>query len=386
MTPLFRRRPTNLDPRRRFYDRPIPWASRAPFVLLLPLAGFALWWSGHHPAFADAWAATGYPLVSHAYGWSTGWIPFSVAEWLLVLGALWWLALAARAIRRVRVGSRRARDVVAHAVVNGLATAGLLLALFAVWGLNYQRTPLRSTAGYAKEPKTAVALRELCEALVERTNVARTEVRSDEETGLMSVDDTPRAALDRAWLGFHRAEQLHPKLFRGRTGAVKSLTVLSVPVDILGWSGLFVPLTGEPTVNPRLPDVVLPFAACHQLAHQAGWAREADASFAGWLACSTHPDADFRYSALLSGLDESMAALYAVDPRGWTALVERLTPSVRDDWRTLRESGTDSPCPRITERTAILADPDREAPRTDRWVDLLVDEFGRSGAPSVARR
>src|SRR5207249_4127597 len=75
----------------------------------------------------------------------------------------------------------------------------------------------------------------------------------------------------------------------------------------LGISGIFCPFTGEPNVNTTLPEPDVPFAACHELAHAHGFAREDEANYVGYVACIRHPDPDFRYSGLLA------ASLYAMN-------------------------------------------------------------------------
>ncbi|HXV77945.1 MAG TPA: DUF3810 family protein, partial [Candidatus Polarisedimenticolaceae bacterium] len=256
-----------------------------------------------------------------------------------------------------------------HGAVNTLATTGLLFALFTSWSINLHRTPLAEVAGLDTRPASDRDLTTLCERLVERANLARAEVHENESDGTMRLNDAPGQALARTWLAFHRAEQLHRPLFRGRVGRVKRLTVLSEPATRLGFGGLYLAVTGEPTVSASLPPAGLPFAACHQLGHQVGWAGEADASFAGWLACTSHPDADFRYAAHLAALDGAMDALLAIDPSAWRPLIERVTPEVRNDWRTLDRIGVG--CPQLDLPTTG---------RPSSWIDLLLAHERREAA------
>ena len=78
------------------------------------------------------------------------------------------------------------------------------------------------------------------------------------------------------------------------------------PVKPLGWADMYTSmgitgfhfaLTGEAAVNPQIPVVSLPFTMCHEMAHRACIASERDANFAAFLACSTHPNVEFQYSA-----------------------------------------------------------------------------------------
>lgn len=85
------------------------------------------------------------------------------------------------------------------------------------------------------------------------------------------------------------------------------------PVKKLGWAdfmtssgttGMHMPITGEAAVNPKTPDVGLPFAMCHEMAHRMCIAQEQDANFAAFLACEANESVDFQYSGYL------MAYLY----------------------------------------------------------------------------
>ena len=60
----------------------------------------------------------------------------------------------------------------------------------------------------------------------------------------------------------------------------------TLPVKKLGWADMYTsmgitgftfPLTGEAAVNPQIPDVVLPFTMCHEMAHRMCIASEQDA-------------------------------------------------------------------------------------------------------------
>ena len=78
----------------------------------------------------------------------------------------------------------------------------------------------------------------------------------------------------------------------------------TAPVKKLAWSGLYgntsgvtVPLTGEAAVNPRVPDIALPFAMCKEMAKRMTIASEDDAMMAAYLACISNESKEFQYSA-----------------------------------------------------------------------------------------
>ena len=95
------------------------------------------------------------------------------------------------------------------------------------------------------------------------------------------------------------------------------------------------PFTGEPQVNATLPDWEIPFTACHEVAHQRGFAREDEANFVGYQACREHPDAEFRYSARFRAGLYVLTALAQADPAAYRRIRSTLTPPLERDLAAL---------------------------------------------------
>lgn len=94
------------------------------------------------------------------------------------------------------------------------------------------------------------------------------------------------------------------------------------PVKRLGWSGLytslgksgvFVPLTGEAAVNPDIPGYGMPFAMAHEMAHRLCIARDSEADFAAFLACTENESVEYQYSGYFMAYRFCAAALESVD-------------------------------------------------------------------------
>ena len=103
------------------------------------------------------------------------------------------------------------------------------------------------------------------------------------------------------------------------------------PVKELGWAdtftsmgitGVTIGMTGEAAVNPQIPDVTIPFTMCHEMAHRMSIVTERDANFAGFLACSYNPDAEFQYSAYFMAYRYCYSSLLNV---GATAAASRVS-------------------------------------------------------------
>ena len=110
-----------------------------------------------------------------------------------------------------------------------------------------------------------------------------------------------------------------------------------MPVKALGWADMFtsmgitgftLSLTGEAAVDPQIPAVSPPFTMCHEMAHRMCIANERDANFAGFLACSVHPDIEFRYSGYFMAYRYCYNALASVNHASASAAAARVKAGV----------------------------------------------------------
>jgi uncharacterized protein DUF3810 len=296
--------------------------------------------AGLAPGVVESVYARGvYRLIRRLHAVFTGWIPFSVAETALDLfvGALFlyaathlrWSALRASWARAGFLGRslRLGRRL--------LVAAGVLYLTFLLaWGLNYRRPPLATLAGLGQAGGTPAELQALSAEMIASANALRVGLLEDEQ-GVLRLPAGRRAALDAAHEGLQRAAA---RLAPLRGPRVRPKPALFSPVlSRLGIAGIFVPYTGEAHVNASLPEVDIPFAASHELAHERGLAREDEANYAASVACRDHPAAEFRYSGALISSTYVQAALASVDRPAAVALEGSRTAATRRDLRAMAE-------------------------------------------------
>ena len=110
-----------------------------------------------------------------------------------------------------------------------------------------------------------------------------------------------------------------------------------LPVKKLGWAdmyssmgitGVTFGITGEAAVNPQIPDVTIPFTMLHEMAHRMCIANERDANFAGFLACSVHPNLEFQYSGYFMAYRYCYNALAGVSHPSAAAAAARVKAGV----------------------------------------------------------
>ncbi len=255
------------------------------------------------PERVEALYTTGiYPLVVRGFSFFSGLVPFSLAELLIAAAALFVIArltwrltsrltwrLTGRFRQQAATGESPPAQTttlrrLAHTAIFALAGAGALYAVFvAVWGLNYARPRLEHRLGL---PIGQIEEPELVRLA---TRVAADTTRLHRLAGLPlhAVSTNPldfgtlSTAIDEAYDALQLPGDPGPR----RLSPVKP-AVFSGLLSRLGISGIFVPFTGEPTVNTGPPDVAVAFTAAHEKAHQRAITHEGEASFAAYLALS----------------------------------------------------------------------------------------------------
>jgi hypothetical protein len=318
-----------------------------------------------------------YPGIAAVLTALTSWTRQVIGEPLVVGAAL---LLSAWLVRRIR-SARGHRWLAAFVTLPGLAAA-LYLLFLVVWGLNYERRPLLETAALEAGRPTDADLERLAADLVHAADVLRTGLREDDR-GVFRLERGLQATLVRVPAGFAEAGRVFPWL-RGPRPAPKVAAASSL-LSRLGISGIYLPFTAEPLVDGEIPDCDVPFAACHETAHAAGFAREEDASYAGSLACRLNPDADFRYSAFLIASAYAVGALSRGDPGAAWRLHDSRGEGTRRDLAALaewsaRHEGRVSRASRRVNDAYLRSQGQRGGIASyGRFVDLLLAERRTSG-------
>jgi hypothetical protein len=323
-----------------------------------------------------------YPLVARSTSFVTGLVPFSVAEVLLGIGLL---LLGVGIVRRIRArGSPRSRVPPTARVARLVAAAaGVVLVFDLLWGFNYDREPVAALLGYDVSRGRTAELAALASGLLAESVHLRGGLPED-GTGALRLPDGRRGAMRRAPRAFD-ASRLAGRLPIPSASGRPKLVALSPLLSYLGISGIFIPFTSEASVNGTLPDWEIPFTACHELAHQRGFAREDEANYVGYLACRTHPDPDFRYSATFSAALYALAALRGVDREGHDRLRKGLADPLRRDlaalaaWRARYESRLGDVHEKVNDAYLKTQGQPEGVQSYGRMVDLLLAERRTAG-------
>lgn len=262
-----------------------------------------------------------YPVLAGLLARVNRLVPFSLGDTvlpLLVLGSLVYRWLRRRSLRSdpaTSPGIHRSRSA-----AMALGLFWVIFLFYGTWGFNYFRRGAETCTGIAPRTYTSGQLKSLNEFLVVQL------IHWDSLRGpIPDWDVISRTATE----SYQRAAARYPTL-SGAEVRVKPSS-WSWMMNFWGVSGYFNPFTGEAQVNRDLPAFQKPFTASHEMAHQRGFAREDEASFAGYLAAQYSDSAWLRYSALMDMFLYAQAAWQVVDSAGASQLRTRLPPRARQD-------------------------------------------------------
>jgi len=195
--------------------------------------------------------------------------------------------------------------------------AGLLLAVsiisfafVSIWGLNYYAPPMAERLGMKPREFTVSELKKACEFYRNKANALGAVVERNPDGTMKQYDFSEMA--EHAGDGFNALATKY-SCFNGTTVRVKSL-ISSPLMGKLGMTGGFICLTGESCVSSTTYAAAMPFTMAHEIGHRMAFAREDEANFAGFLACSKSSRYEFLYSGYYMAFKYCYNALSKVDP------------------------------------------------------------------------
>lgn len=242
-----------------------------------------------------------FPAISAFQRTLFGWLPFS-------LGDLVYAAVILYAVYRIIKGVRKRRLWNWGRFLQN--AANLCLVLYIVfnlfWGLNYNREGVLSALDIPEIKYSKPELIVLNGILAGKVNAAKQGwIREG------SIYPGKDVLFSRVKKAFGAASRKYPFLEYNRRSIKPS--VWSMAGNYLGFTGYYNPFTGEAQVNTTTPGFLHPFIACHEVAHQVGYAKEMEANFAGFLAAVNSPDPLLQYSAYLDMFFYANRNLYNAD-------------------------------------------------------------------------
>ena len=169
----------------------------------------------------------------------------------------------------------------------------LYVVFMLLWGLNYRKSsPAQSFQISIDTSYSEVQLDSLSLQLIDQLNLTRQKLPD-------SVIDklNYKQVFDHTLREYKEIQNSYPFLHLEKSVLKKA----HFPTwgDYIGYLAFYQPITGEAIIRADVPLLTLPFTSCHELAHQMGYASEAEANFIAFVVASKTSDPVFKYSMLL---------------------------------------------------------------------------------------
>jgi hypothetical protein len=300
-----------------------------------------LWLLCRLRGFVDFYVDRVGPFLTAVLQLGSSWAPLSLATLLIVLAVVLGLAGVILALVRSPPGAGRMRRAARRiAAPLGIALLWAVALFYALWGVQYARSPLEEELGW---PPIAEPLGD---------DGARSQLRRDLQTlaGLLHAEicrlsfSIPRdergeprlpppealdAAIDEALTELAHDLPLKPAFARSYGPAKRSF--LGPVMSALGLSGFYFPFTGEATIYPDLPAWQQPAVIAHEKVHQRGHPNETSANFLGYLACTRSTEPVVRYAGLLMAYRRLTGRLAYLNSLAWLELFATRSAPLQHD-------------------------------------------------------
>ncbi|MBR2296858.1 MAG: DUF3810 domain-containing protein [Clostridia bacterium] len=237
----------------------------------------------------------------------TSWIPFSLAEALIISIPIWTAIL-------VYIGIKCAKK-------DAKSTSKFLCSIFSIicfvfitfvwtYSSGYSTTTIDKRLQMDREKVSADELYQTALWLTYNINELSPKILYD-ETGASVMNYSYWEMSDKLCDAYDKFSEKYPILHTFDTN-LKPI-ILSEPFTYTHISGIYTFMTGESNINVNYPDFIVASSGAHELAHQRGIAREDEANFVAFLVSMESDDPFIQYSGYLDVYQSVMSALYSAD-------------------------------------------------------------------------
>lgn len=246
---------------------------------------------------------------------ATCWCPVALWDWLCVYAVAMMIGTLVRRLwKRMPLLHWASWTLLVLGVVAALAVDG--------WALNHYAPTLADDMGLEVHEYSTDELADATEHYLEEAASLADQVPREEKDGSLIAQDFFEMA-PIAGTSYEGLADTYP-VFSGCTRPVKALILFGEPLLYSGHTGIYWAATGESSVPLHTATAEMPFTMCHEAAHRLGIAREQEANFAAFVACTANADVRFRYSGCYSAFSYCLNALYGEDPERAQEVVQQV--------------------------------------------------------------
>ena len=278
----------------------------------------------NYPEFIETYYSNGlYLFTSKALRYAFGWLPFSVGDIFYTIASIY-------IIRWLFINRKRISNDTKDWFIDVLSAVSLVYFAFHLfWGMNYYRLPLHK-AVQLENKYTTEELIIVTKKLIEASNTIHINI-SQNDTLKIEMPYNKKELLSKVVNGYNELEQKFPHL-KYKPSSVK-LSIYSLPLTYMGFSGYLNPFTNEAQIDGMIPLYKYPTTACHEVAHQIGYAAENETNFIGCLAAINNEDIYFKYSGYIFALRHCLNEIYRRDVGCYEDLVESVNKGILKNYQ-----------------------------------------------------
>ncbi|MFN9710884.1 MAG: DUF3810 domain-containing protein [Bacteroidota bacterium] len=302
-----------------------------PILLALPLLPIlCVYGFSQFPDFIEnEYAQNIYPAISALLRKITNLLPFSLGDLLYLLTGIYILLQIVRLIRNLRNKQIDKAEKLKPLIRLWLLLSGMYIAFYLLWGLNYYRQGVAQQMQLINQTYSQQELQELCDEIT----VSMTQLRTDPAFEQNLHTELPSMLRD-ATSAYQKLSIKFPFL-QAHDFSLKPSWYSDLG-NYGGFLGYYNPFTGEGQINTDCPSILKPFIACHELAHQLGYASESEANFMGFLATEHSENISLQYSGQLEIFLYATGKLRVADSNAVKQYFEKLHPFIKKDLKDYR--------------------------------------------------
>ncbi|EKT4499586.1 DUF3810 domain-containing protein [Flavobacterium psychrophilum] len=290
-----------------------------PLLLLVQIIGLKL--LAFFPNFVEKnYSNLLYPIISKFSRTCLGWIPFSVGDVLygiLIIWAICWFYKSRKENWKNKVLSVLGFVSVAYFVFHLL------------WAFNYYRVPLFEKMNIKREYSDQQLLC-FTKKIIVKTNEIQFQITNDTAKKVTTVC-TQNQIFDKSIVAYQKLSKEYSFFTYGVPSQKKSL--FSYPLTYMGFGGYLNPFTNEAQVNNMIPMYNFPSTACHEMAHQMGYASESECNFISFLSAIKTEDLYFKYSGYSFALRYCLFNWEVRNPQIFKKLLKTINPGVLKNYQ-----------------------------------------------------
>lgn len=355
-------------------------------LLLFPLSWFITWLAKKSVFVAEEiFAKRIYKVHSVTVSFLTGWIPFSVAECIVLGGTVVCLVLLVRFVIHMVKNKENRFPRILLAIGNVACVAAVILFVYVIGcGVNYHRVSIADYRGITVRESSKEELQALCRELMAQASSLRAELTEyEDEKGIFRLPVSNRELGKKVRDAYDTLSKELP-ILKGRYPAPKGIGVSKL-YSAMEITGVFTCWTMEANVNVDISDYSKAYTMAHELGHLHGFMREDEANFLAYLACMASDDPVVRYSGTMLALIYCGNALSEVDFGAYCALwadchmgVARDSDANSEYWDQYENTVISETADKVNDVYLKVNEQEDGVKSYGRVVDLLLAEYRKN--------